>query len=141
MSTQTTLLTLKSKLDSILSGPDTPFRRNRSSTSVRSMSPVDVLSNSPPATSYTPKPVSEDASTPNTAAGSLNFNKSPLAGSPTFGISAPTLSADKADELTSGRERGSFEQTRGNWGNRIVLTTYPGQANVGSNPFAEFHVC
>jgi len=37
----------------------------------------------------------------------------------------------KKEEESSGRERGSFELTKGNWGNRIVLTTYPGQANVG----------
>jgi hypothetical protein len=134
MSTQTTLLTLKTKLDSILSGVDTPFRRNPSSTSVRSMSPSDVLSNSPPATSSPPRPVSESASTPSTVTTALNFNKSPLPASPDLGVSALTLSTDKKDEVSSAREKGSFEQTRGNWGNRIVLTTYPGQANVGSNP-------
>ena len=60
----------------------------------------------------------------------LSFNN-PV--SPSVSVSGSPLPADKKEEDVSGRERASFDQTRGNWGNRVVLTTYPGQANVGSS--------
>ena len=128
LSTQTALLNLKTKLDTIPSGLDPPFQRNPSSTSIRSMSPSDALSSSPPF-GYSP-PKHSNGNTGYTSIG--NFSKV-LPASPSVSVSAFALPADKKDEATTtgGRERGSFEQTRGNWGNRIVLTTYPGQANVG----------
>src|SRR5277367_5366814 len=133
LSTQTALLNLKTKLDTIPSGLDTPFQRNPSSTSIRSMSPSDVLSSSPPFSSSPPK--HSNGNTGQTSIG--NFSKV-VPTSPSVSVSAFALPADKKDGGTpAGRERGDFEQTRGNWGNRIVLTTYPGQANVGMNiPFS-----
>jgi len=98
------------------------------------MSPTDALSSSPPLGGSPPKP-----SNGNPAYTSIgNFSKI-LPTSPSVSVSAFALPADKKDEATTGRERGSFEQTRGNWGNRIVLTTYPGQANVGPNPPLHLH--
>jgi len=91
------------------------------------MSPSDALSSSPPLGHSPPKP--SNGNTVYTSIG--NFSKV-LPTSPSVSVSAFALPADKKDEATTGgRERGNFEQTRGNWGNRIVLTTYPGQANVG----------
>ena len=130
---------MKAKLDTVPSGLDAPFQRNPSSTSIRSMFPSDVLSTSPPNTTPSPpktyngsplKPYTGSTSTGSTLATSLN-SFTPLSGSPSVSVSAFTLPADKKEEVVSGKERGSFEQTRGNWGNRIVLTTYPGQSNVG----------
>lgn len=93
------------------------------------MSPTDALSSSPPLGGSPPK-----HSNGNPAYASIgNFSKI-HPNSPSVSVSAFALPADKKDEVTTGRERGSFEQTRGNWGNRIVLTTYPGQANVGTYP-------
>lgn len=126
LSTQQQFLSLKQKLDTIPSGLDSPFQRNPSSTSIRSMSPGDALSVSPPITSSPPKPYGTGVNTPITPSG-LRFEKKPLPPSPSVSVSAFSLPSEKQD----GRERGNFEHTRGNWGNRIVLTTYPGQANVG----------
>ena len=131
---------MKAKLDTLPSGLDTPFQRNPSSTSIRSMSPSDVLSTSPPNTSSPPKtyngspskPYSGGTGTGSTLATGVN-PLTPRPGSPSVSVSAFTLPADKKEEVVSGRERGSFDQTRGNWGHRIVLTTYPGQSNVGTH--------
>jgi len=92
------------------------------------MSPSDALSTSPPSP---PKPIkgSSTTSVPNIIATTLNFN-SPASSS--VGVSDFTLPADTKEEVVSGKEKGSFDQTGGNWGNRIVLTTYPGQHNVGT---------
>ena len=90
------------------------------------MSPGDALSVSPPITSSPPKPYGTGGNTPITPSG-LRFEKKPVPPSPSVSVSAFSLPSEKQD----GRERGNFEHTRGNWGNRIVLTTYPGQANVG----------
>ena len=130
---------MKAKLDTLPSGLDAPFRRNPSSTSIRSISASDVLSTPPPNTSSPPKTYNESPSQPysgGTSTGSalataLN-SFTPRPASPSVSVSAFTLPADKKEEVVSGRERGSFDQTRGNWGNRIVLTTYPGQSNVGT---------
>lgn len=132
MSTQTALLNLKSKLETIPSGLDSPFQRNPSSTSIRSMSPGDAISRISPSPAKQPSNES-NTSTPTTVATALDpSNNTP--NSPSLSVSVFTLPADKKEEgggSEGGRERGSFDQTRGNWGNRIVLTTYPGQANVG----------
>jgi hypothetical protein len=93
------------------------------------MSPTDALSQSPPMTASPPKALNGKSGIPTS---SLTFAKTALPASPSMSVSAFSLPADKKEEVVTGRERGSFEQTRGNWGNRIVLTTYPGQANVGT---------
>lgn len=96
------------------------------------MTPSDALSASPITNPSPPKPLNgSTTSTGNTITTALNYHN---IASPSVSVSTFTLPADKKEEVVSGRERGSFDQTRGNWGNRIVLTTYPGQANVGTNP-------
>lgn len=132
---------MKAKLDTIPSALDDPFQRNPSSTSIRSMSPSDVLSTSPPNTSSSPKtyegslakPYSGATSSTGSALATALNSSSPFPATPSVSVSAFTLPADKKEEVVTGRERGSFDQTRGNWGNRIVLTTYPGQSNVGTH--------
>ena len=131
MSTQAALLSLKSKLDTVPSGLDPPFQRNPSSVSIRSMSPSDAILTSQTTDSSPPKSLSGGTSSiGNTVAPGLNIND-PV-GSPSVSVSAFPLPADKKEEILSDRERGSFDHTRGNWGHRIVLTTYPGQSNVGT---------
>lgn len=139
LSTQTALLNMKAKLDTIPSALDSPFQRNPSSTSIRSMTPSDALSSSPPLAG-SPRTRSPPHRPPNgntvtgttPVASHLTFNKATLPASPSVSVSAFSLPADKKGEAVPGtRERGSFEGTKGNWGNRIVLTTYPGQSNVG----------
>ena len=96
------------------------------------MSPTDALSASPPGTISPPKPLNGNSSNAtNSVATALTFTKKAPPSSPSISVSAFPLPADKKDK---DRKRGSFEQTKGNWGNRIVLTTYPGQANVGPYP-------
>jgi hypothetical protein len=118
-----------------MSGLDTPFQRIPSSASIRSMSPSDALSTSPGSGSPTKHSHSNGGHVASSLS-NLTFGKSVVPPSPSVSVSAFSLPADKKEEAVTGRERGSFatEQTRGNWGNRIVLTTYPGQANVGTNP-------
>lgn len=127
LTTQHALQTLKNKLDG-LTVSDSPFQRIASSASIRSLSPTDILSTSPPLATSPPKALNGNG-TPS----SISFAKKSIPPSPSVKASDFSLPADKKEEVVSGRERGSFsaEQTRGNWGNRIVLTTYPGQANVG----------
>jgi hypothetical protein len=134
LSTQTALSSLKSKLDTIPSGLDAPFQRNPSSTSIRSMSPNDAVSSSPIITASPPKPVNGNANSGHSVASVLTYNRSPPPASPSVAASTFSLPSDKKDDSMTGR-RGSFDSTRGNWGNRIVLTTYPGQANVGTTSF------
>jgi len=122
-STQAALSNLKSKLDTIPSGLDTPFQRNTSSTSVRSMSPEDAVSMSPPW-----RPANGNSSVP-----PLITGKS-VPASPSVSASTFALPSDKKDDSGTREHRGSFDHSRGNWGNRIVLTTYPGQANVDPFP-------
>jgi hypothetical protein len=105
-------------LESVPSGTETPVQRNPSFGNIRSMTPSDVLSTSPPL--------------PSNGAGALVFNKKPVPDSPSSGSSelsglSPVKKADSSPKLPA------IEQSRGNWGNRIVLTTYPGQANVGNH--------
>ena len=138
MSTQAALLNIKAKVDAIPAGVDSSLQRNQSSTSIRSMTPSDALSSSPPVNNGSPhtrspqqKPLNSNSNT-GSVASLVTFNKSTSPASPSVSLSAFTLPADKNEEAVPGtKERGSFEQTKGNWGNRIVLTTYPGQANVG----------
>ena len=94
------------------------------------MTPIDILSTSPGAAGSPPIVHNGNHAT----ASPITFTKVAIPKSPSVKASDFTLPADKKEEVVSGRERGSFnvEQTRGNWGNRIVLTTYPGQANVGT---------
>jgi hypothetical protein len=132
MSTQSALINMKTKLDTIPSALDSPFQRQPSSASIRSITPSEAVSpvGSPQTNSPQHRPLN---GTP--VASLLTFSKQPLPASPSVSVSAFSLPADKKEEAVPGtKERGSFEQTRGNWGNRIVLTTYPGQANVGILP-------
>ena len=129
---------MKARLDTIPSGVDSPLQRNQSSTSIRSMTPSDILSSSPPINngslntrSPQQKPLNSSTNT-GSVASLLTFNNATSPASPSVSLSAFTSPADKNEEAVPGtKETGSFGQTKGNWGNRIVLTTYPGQANVG----------
>jgi hypothetical protein len=134
VTTQQSIAALRSKLDS-LAVAENPFQRTASSASIRSLSPTDILSTSPPLTGSPPK--AYHGHNGNSAlASAISFAKKSVPESPSIKASDFTLPADKKEDGVSAspRERGSFntEQTRGNWGNRIVLTTYPGQANVGT---------
>src|SRR5436309_8232630 len=120
LSTQSAILSMKSKLDTISSDLDGPFQRNPSSTSIRSMSPSDALSASPPVNLTPPVKPLNGSHPSHTVVTALNFNKTTLPASPSVSVSAFSLPADKNDNSS---HRGSFDQTRGNWGNRIVLTT------------------
>ena len=90
------------------------------------MSPNDALSTSPPLATSPPYP-----SNGNSSASTLSFQKKPVPDSPSISVSAFSLPDDKKEDPYSANRVG-FEHTRGNWGNRIVLTTYPGQSNVGT---------
>jgi hypothetical protein len=129
-STNTALSNLKTRLDTLPHAIDTPVQRNASSTSLRSMTPADAVAASPPLLPSNAKPHAP-SSPLSSAVSALSLNKSSIPPSPTISAAAFPLPDDKKDHATTGRERGSFSETRGNWGNRIVLTTYPGQSNVG----------
>lgn len=134
MSTQSALINMKTKLDTLPSALDAPFHRQPSSASIRSITPSEAVS--PVASPQTNSPQHRPLNGAAPVASLLTFSKQPLPPSPSVSVSAFSLPADKKEEAVPGtKERGSFEQTRGNWGNRIVLTTYPGQANVGTLPF------
>ena len=126
------LLNLKTRLDCLPHAIDSPFQRDASSTSLRSMTPADAVTSSPFIPPANTKAQNGASTSPtNTTISALSLNKSSIPPSPTISASAFPLPEDKKDHAATGRNRGSFEQTKGNWGNRIVLTTYPGQSNVG----------
>jgi hypothetical protein len=114
-STQKAISSMQAKLEA--PSIETP-KRIRSSSSVRSITPQDALSSSPPGPpahfsllSSVKKPVVPE---------NLNVDVE------TF---VPSSTEEKKDNVSL---RSTFEHTKGNWGNRIVLTTYPNQSNVGT---------
>jgi hypothetical protein len=109
------------------------FPRTMSSSSIRSMSPIDALSSSPPRQVTAPKLPSANgnSSLSSTSVTPLTLHKTAGESGSISALSLP--SAEKKDDSITSHHRVSFDhQARGNWGNRIVLTTYPGQANVGT---------
>jgi hypothetical protein len=95
------------------------------------MTPQDALSSSPPTTISPPQATS--ISLPNSV---LSFAKKSIIPENIVPVSSsedvdsslfPSSTEKKGDAL----QRSTFDYTKGNWGSRIVLTTYPGQSNVG----------